>query len=61
VSNTADNNDVVEFTAPCPCEGGSKLDKHPATVVLGRHDQYRVGCHYGVEVFSGDVGGDCRK
>ncbi len=61
MSNSADNNDVLEFTAPSPGEGGSKLDKHPTSVVLGRHDQYGVGCQYGVEVFSGELGGDCRE
>ncbi len=57
MSYRADNNEVLEITAPSPAEGGSKLDEHPTAIVLGRHDQHGVGCQHGVEVFSGELGG----
>ena len=59
MSDRADDNDVLEVAAPSLGEGGSKLYEHPTSVVLGRHDQYCVGCEHGVKVFVGELGGDC--
>ncbi len=42
VSNSADNNDVLELTVPSSGQGGSKLDEHPTPVMLGREDQHGV-------------------
>lgn len=61
VGNRTNNNDVLEVTVSSPGKGGSKLNEHPPSVVLGRDDQDSVGCQHGVEVRSGELGGACRE
>jgi hypothetical protein len=58
VPNGTYDNNVLEVTVSSSGEGCSKLDEHPTTVVLGRHNQHRVGCKHGVEVLVRELGGD---
>ena len=59
--NRANDDDVLEFTALRPGEGGSKFDEHPSPVMVGGDYQHSVSCQHGLQVLSCEFGGDFQE